>query len=286
LLNPAEHSTLLNSLAETEPREITTGYLLALLFAGSVFVWGELFKRQSVEKSFLTLNEEPRARWNSIPELLVVFLTVFVLSLSLILRFLQTSAEEHPPVSLNSLVHHILFNLSLSLILSFALVSNDRPWSGIGMRIDHSLEQLKLGVYGFFAAVIPMTISMFATLPFRGAENQHSLLKQLTESPDVTTITVIGVTAVIAAPVFEELLYRVILQGWLSTIFSASVAIPLTAVLFASVHGWRDGLALLPLALILGYVFHRQHSYLSVVVIHALFNATMLTLQLLNPSPT
>ena len=277
---------MLNSIVETEPRVIATGYLLALLFAGSAFVWGQLFKRKAVEKTFLTLSEEPRARWNSIPELLVIVLTVFMLSLSLMLRFLKTSSEEQPPVSLNSLVQHIFFNMSLSLILAFALVSNERPWSGIGMRFDHFREQLRLGVYGFFAAVIPMTISMFATLPFRGAENQHSLLKQLMESPDVATVSIIAVTAVIAAPLFEELLYRVILQGWLSTIFPASVAIPLVAALFASVHGWRDGLALFPLALILGYVFHRQHSYLSVVVIHALFNATMLTLQLLTPTPT
>ena len=277
---------MLNSIVETEPRVIATGYLLALLFAGSAFVWGQLIKRKSVEKTFLTMSDEPRARWNSIPELLVVVLTVFMLSLSLMLRFLKTSSEEQPPVSLNSLVQHIFFNISLSLIMAFALVSNERPWSGIGMRLNHLREQLRLGVYGFLAAVVPMTISMFATLPFRGAENQHSLLKQLMESPDVATVSIIAVTAVIAAPLFEELLYRVILQGWLSTIFPASVAIPLVAALFASVHGWRDGLALFPLALILGYVFHRQHSYLSVVVIHALFNATMLTLQLLTPTPT
>ena len=277
---------MLNSIVETEPRVIATGYLLALLFAGSAFVWGQLFKRKAVEKTFLTLSEEPRASWNSIPELLVIVLTVFMLSLSLMLRFLKTSSEEQPPVSLNSLVQHIFFNISLSLIMAFALVSNERPWSGIGMRLNHLREQLRLGVYGFLAAVVPMTISMFATLPFRGAENQHSLLKQLMESPDVATVSIIAVTAVIAAPLFEELLYRVILQGWLSTIFPASVAIPLVAALFASVHGWRDGLALFPLALILGYVFHRQHSYLSVVVIHALFNATMLTLQLLTPTPT
>ena len=277
---------MLNSIVETEPQVLATGYLIALLFAGSAFVWGQLLKRQSVEKSFLTPNDEPRARWNSIPELLVVFLTVFMLSFSLMLRFLKTSAEQQPPVALNSLVQHVLFNLILSLILALALVSKERPWSGIGMQLDHLGEQLRLGVYGFFAAVLPMTISMFATLPFRGAENQHSLLKQLMDSPDVATVSIIAVTAVIAAPLFEELLYRVILQGWLSTIIPTSIAIPLVAVLFASAHGWRDGLALMPLALILGYVFHRQHSYLAVVVIHALFNATMLALQLLSPTST
>jgi len=277
---------LFNSIVETEPRVIATGYLIALMFAGSAFVWGQLFKRKSVEKTFLTFNEEPRAEWKSIPELLVVFFTLFMLSLNMILRFVKTSSEAQPSVSLNALVQNILFNVSLGLVLTFALVSTESHSSGIGMRIIHFREQLRIGVYGFFAAVLPMTISMFATLPFRDAENQHSLLKKLMESPDVTTASIIAVTAVIAAPLFEELIYRVILQGWLITICPASVAIPLVAVLFAIAHGWRDGLALMPLALILGYVFHRQHSYLAVVVIHALFNATMLTLQLLSPTST
>ena len=277
---------MLNSFAEIEPRVLATGFLLALLFAGSTFVWKQLFKRQSLEKSYLPLNEEPRSRWNSFPEILIVFLTSFLLSLGPMLWLLKTPSEEQPSISLNSLVERVLFNLGLSLIFAVALVSKERPWSSIGIRFHDLREQFRLGIYGFFAAVVPMTISMFATLPFRGAENQHSLLKQLMESPDMAMISMIGVTAVIAAPVFEELIYRVILQGWLSTIFPASVSIPLVAILFASAHGWRDGLALIPLALILGYVFHRQHSYLAVVVIHALFNATMLTLQLLSPTST
>ena len=277
---------MLNSFAEIEPRVLATGYLIALLFAGSAFVWRQLFKRQSHEKSFLPLNEEPRARWNSFPENFIVILTVSLLLLGPILWLLKTSTEDQPSISLGTLVERVLFNLSLSLIFAVVPCSKERPWSAIGIRFNDLREQVRLGVYGFFASVIPMIVSMFMTLPFRGAENQHSLLKQLMESPDMATVSMIAVTAVIAAPIFEELIYRVILQGWLSKIFPASVSIPLVAVLFASAHGWRDGLALMPLALILGYVFHRQHSYLAVVVIHALFNATMLTLQLLSPTST
>jgi membrane protease YdiL (CAAX protease family) len=87
--------------------------------------------------------------------------------------------------------------------------------------------------------------------------------------------------AVVAAPLTEELMFRVILQGALSRLVPPRVAIPLVAWCFCSVHGLVDGLALIPLALILGIVFHRTHNYLTVVVIHALFNATMIALQLL-----
>jgi hypothetical protein len=62
----------------------------------------------------------------------------------------------------------------------------------------------------------------------------------------------------------------------------ARVAIPFVAIVFAAVHGPVDGIALLPLALILGYSFDRRQSYLTVVVIHGLFNATMLALAMLS----
>jgi membrane protease YdiL (CAAX protease family) len=45
-------------------------------------------------------------------------------------------------------------------------------------------------------------------------------------------------------------------------------------------------LPLLPLALVLGYVYDRRHSYLAVVVLHALFNLTMLAAQLLTLPPS
>ena len=41
----------------------------------------------------------------------------------------------------------------------------------------------------------------------------------------------------------------------------------------------------LPLALILGYVYYRRQSYLAVVVLHALFNGTMVTLSRLPQGP-
>ena len=45
---------------------------------------------------------------------------------------------------------------------------------------------------------------------------------------------------------------------------------------------WAAALApLLPLSLVLGCVFERRHNYATVVVIHGLFNATMLALALL-----
>ena len=262
---------------------LATGCLVAVVLTGSLHIWWRLAMRQNQGKPFLDWNERPRARWNSMTDLAVVYVALLLIVSSLLPRLSGTPTLEKPIPDLNSVATQAAISIGLSLILMFASAGACGSWSEIGVTTDHLWGQIRIGIGGFLAAVLPMALSMIATLPFRGTENQHSLLKLLMASNDPGTLAVIAVTAVVAAPLFEEMIYRVILQGWMTSWMMSSIAIPVVAVLFSFVHGWRDGLALLPLAVILGYVFHRSHSYLSVVVIHAAFNATMLALQLLNP---
>jgi membrane protease YdiL (CAAX protease family) len=57
-----------------------------------------------------------------------------------------------------------------------------------------------------------------------------------------------------------------------------------TALLFCAVHGWRDGVPLLPLALLLGQTRRTVPGLLAPVIAHSLFNATNLTLAALTMS--
>jgi membrane protease YdiL (CAAX protease family) len=272
------------SIAEIEPRALATGCLLVVVFVGSLIVWSYLIKRIQLGKSMLDLNDRPRSRWSSVPALAVVYIGLLMAISSLLPKFLPSEPMQEPPsLNLSSVMLQSAISIGLTIVLSVCAARSANSWSAIGMTTENLQGQVRLGILGFLATVLPIAMSLAATLPIRGADNQHSMLKLLMQSPDLGTVAMIAVAAAVVAPLFEELLYRVILQGWLSTLLPAPVTVMTVAVLFAFVHGWRDGLALIPLALILGYVFHRSHSYLSVVVIHALFNATMLALQLLVP---
>jgi membrane protease YdiL (CAAX protease family) len=88
----------------------------------------------------------------------------------------------------------------------------------------------------------------------------------------------IVLSAAFLAPLTEELLYRVLLQGWAQSHLAPWQAIVASSFVFVAQHSMSDWLPLLPLALILGYVYHRRRSYLAVVVLHALFNGVMLAL--------
>ena len=85
------------------------------------------------------------------------------------------------------------------------------------------------------------------------------------------------------APIEEELLYRVIFQGTLQRYVSPLTSIIISAAVFSAVHGFPDALGLFPLALILGYLYWRTGSYLTIVTTHAAFNGVTVLLTVLSP---
>ncbi len=171
----------------------------------------------------------------------------------------------------------VFVGLGLLLFASGKLRPDD-----VGITADDWPTQFAWGQQAFLAAVIPTFALLAATIFFRHRETQHPFLQMVANAPEeVPLLMMFFITAVIA-PLSEELVFRVTLQGWLTEQWHARGAIITTAIIFAFVHGWRDGIALIPLALILGYLYHVRRSYLAVVTAHGLFNAANLALALLS----
>lgn len=167
------------------------------------------------------------------------------------------------------------------LILSALTRAGRIPAERYGIAGSRWQRQVRDGTLGFLAAWSPVFLVLGLTLPLRTPDRLHPVLRLLMEAPSPTAYAWAVVAAAVVAPVFEELLFRVVLQGWLSERLSPGAAIMIAALVFAGVHGFPDSLALIPLALILGYLYHQRHSYLTVVTTHALFNGTMLLLSFL-----
>jgi len=306
--SPSKPDILPNSEFQiSNPSHYTAVALVILLLLLSIRAWVGLIQAISNKQPWLDWSDEPRAAWSSFSERTVVALMILLLGLHLAPKFAPSSksptddpkivverveptetTDNKPLVNtrLKSLIPDLILRLGIALLLPAILVCSDRPMAVFGIKFNPFIAQARDGVNGFLLALAPMSILMLATARLRNRETQNPLLTLLSDSPDPLTVATIWIAAVVIAPLFEEMLFRVILQGWLSTKVAASEAIAITAVAFAAIHGVTDGLALIPLALILGYVFHRRHSYVSVLVIHGLFNATMLTLALLMQSST
>jgi membrane protease YdiL (CAAX protease family) len=170
------------------------------------------------------------------------------------------------------------------LLLLALWLGSSGPLSAWGFHLRHWPRQLVAGLLAALASMAPVFAVLLLTLPLRDAESQHALLKLLREA-DPPTVLWVALAVLVTAPLAEELMYRVILQTNLEAWFGPRIALVGTALVFSAVHGWPDALPLLPLALVLGFVYQRSRSYLTVVAAHALFNLWNLAWALSAPTP-
>jgi membrane protease YdiL (CAAX protease family) len=242
------------------------------LLMGSLGTWLTMGSRLGQGLPILPRTEVPPG---NVPPLAVWTAAVWVLLLATGRIGKDVSAEPDVPDLQLVVVSLLVSGGAWLVLLAMLLVGHSTPRAALGLSWRRWPEQIGWGGVAYLAAVGPTWLMLFAMLPWRSADTQHAFLKLLQESPDVLTILLMALTATVLAPLSEELLFRVVLQGWLSERIGAAAAIPSVAVVFAGIHGWRDGIALLPLALILGFVFERRRSYLAVATTHALFNSVM-----------
>jgi membrane protease YdiL (CAAX protease family) len=94
---------------------------------------------------------------------------------------------------------------------------------------------------------------------------------------DALTLGIICITAAIAAPLFEELLFRGLLLPSLTSAVPVWGAIALSSVIFAIAHlSLSEVLPLTTLGLVLGFVYARSRNLLSSMLLHSLWNTSTL----------
>lgn len=192
----------------------------------------------------------------------------------------ETVPKDGPEkVTVPGLQKQSLLVLSVSLVLFLALATSPTiPLKQLGFSLQNVPRQIGDGLLGFLLAIGPVMLCMGCISPFRTVENTHPFLQALGENGGGELWLWVTITAVIGAAISEELFFRVALQGLLETRLPGSLAIGISTLFFCAVHGFPDMIALIPLASILGYIFHRRRSFLAVVVTHSTFNGFMLLL--------
>lgn len=247
--------------------------LLLLLTLLSIRYWILILKARSLKPVF-ELNPGRATSELSPPVLLALLWVTYQLVASL----------DQPQVSslkLSQIIQSCLILLALTgtLLLILTVVS----WKSLpqlGFRLDQLRTQFRDGSLGFLLVLIPVILLLLATYPFRSEETLHPLLQLLRSDPGYATIGWIFLSAIVVAPLFEELVYRVLLQSWLEGFLTPLRAIVVSSLVFSVVHGFPDAIPLFPLALLLGALYYYRRSYIANVLTHALFNAINFALAL------
>ncbi|MBC7969979.1 MAG: CPBP family intramembrane metalloprotease [Verrucomicrobia bacterium] len=143
------------------------------------------------------------------------------------------------------------------------------------------------GMGGYFAALpLVILISLVNQKIWQGQGGSNPILPIALEGKDNGALFLFFVTAAIAAPIFEEILFRGFLLPSLTRYMPVWGAIVLSSFIFALAHlSLSEVLPLMVLGMVLGFVYARSRNLLSSMLLHSLWNSgTLLSLFVLGSS--
>lgn len=255
-----------------------SGVTAAVLLAGMFLVLGELLRalvmgdRLGERQPRRPIVVEPH-----VAAMAVVFVVIYVAPALLEMAIGSKLPEKASDVAL---IAAIAMNfVILAAVLPLLAVTGRNRLADYGIEGRGWRAELRFGALGYLV-VIPIVIGLLLAMSnIRGPQTEHPFLKLLSGA-SAAEIAGVAFAAVVAAPLTEELIFRVLFQGLLESLAPPWLAILLPALAFAAMHGRYDAIPLFPLAIVLGCLYHLRRSYVAVVTTHALFNATFLVLAL------
>lgn len=143
------------------------------------------------------------------------------------------------------------------------------------------------GLGGYLAAIpLVLVVSILNQQIWQGQGGSNPLLFLAVQAQDKVALLIFFTTAAIAAPIFEEIIFRGFLLPSLTKYVPVWVAIGLSSLLFSVAHlSLSEVLPLLVLGLVLGVVYTRSRNILASIVVHSLWNSgTLLSLYILGSS--
>lgn len=191
--------------------------VIALLGIASLGVWFALFDRMGRGP---ILAYEPRrpvpwhGAWTLLPIAMVVVTLVTALTAAGDSNGNETVAEA------DDIVERIAAGSAMqaSLVIAFlavVIISSGAMRTDLGFP-KNAIElarDIRIGVIAWLACIAPVYLTQIALTMMFGPTDGHLLLNVVQEKPDLLTFLVAFVVAVVLAPICEEPLFRLVLQG-------------------------------------------------------------------------
>jgi uncharacterized protein len=134
------------------------------------------------------------------------------------------------------------------------------------------------GVGGYLVATpIVIVVSLLNEQIWKGQGGSNPILQIVLEGKDPIALLLFFLTAAVAAPLFEEFLFRGFLLPSLTRYVPVWGSIGLSGLLFGVAHlSFSEIIPLTTLGIILGVVYTRTRNLLAPMLLHSLWNSTTL----------
>lgn len=170
------------------------------------------------------------------------------------------------------------------LLVLYLSVKPFLPLSKNWFRIDWRGNWFKWAIGGYVAALpLVILVSLINQQLWQGQGGSNPILSIALEGRDGVALALFFLTAAVAAPVFEEILFRGFLLPSLTRYMPVWGAIALSSLIFAMAHlSLSEVLPLATLGMILGFIYARSQNLLASMLLHSLWNSgTLLSLFIL-----
>ncbi len=213
------------------------------------------------------------------------FMGQILVPIALLLLKVKPSSFDVRGQSLYVLASYVLVALGGLSVLYFSIkpflpLPQPEKW----FRIDLGGKWFWWGMGGYLTALpLVILVSLINQLIWRGQGGSNPLLPLVLGSQDGLALLVFFLTAAVAAPLFEEFLFRGFLLPSLTRYLPVWGAIVASSLLFALAHlSLSEVLPLTTLGMVLGVVYTRSRNLLAPMLLHSLWNSgTLLSLFIL-----
>ncbi len=211
------------SLAERIAFAVAGGIVIA-----SFVLWVAAFQQWRAGKPLIPAVARPAAPWGLLDLAITVGLWLTInLTAAVVGQSIVELAPGNDPNSLDPAAQKPLLliggvaTLAICLLVIAALWIRHRvTLAELGWNSQHLVGDVVLGMKAF-AMLAPIVYGLQLLLT-QFVESKHPLIELLKKNPDPEFFAVATFAAIIVAPLAEEFLFRVLLQGWLERMFATN----------------------------------------------------------------
>jgi len=247
----------------------------SLLVLAGILVYATLIRQIRVRRAAMTLEPGTTAiKTFGLPEL---FVTIAVV---LFFFWMIARAVSGPPpkVSTSLIIANELFFIAIVLLVMAYLRLRGFTLDALAGFSKVTLKRaLSTGVILLLAAWPLIAVAEMITEKLFGGSSKQEIVDSFNSSETISQRVTIIILAVVAAPVFEELIFRFFIYGALRRYFGITVGLVLNSFVFAAAHSHLpSALPLFVLASCFTLAYEWSGSILVSMSMHALFNASQL----------
>ncbi len=160
----------------------------------------------------------------------------------------EFTAEDFVVSSMTWSAISVLFVVT-ALVWLVGVNNADRQDLGLPTTLEDGAADVAMGITGCLAALAPVLLLQALVVSLFGEPSSHPVLEMLQKEPTGVVMLAASFSAAVVAPVFEELVFRQLLQGWLqqredlAIHFQPRRSAPVTSPTAAAASTWPGEIA-------------------------------------------